>query len=59
MTNEVTAWAVSRRADKSARAIFQEEEDAIIFATNLPVDLGKGIWTVYPWQVPADLFNAD
>ena len=55
-----TFWAVMRRDDKEARALFTSEDDAIFFAMQLPLDHpNMGTWKVYPWGLAADTFDCE
>lgn len=61
------AFAVMRKMDDRARAIFATYKDANAYADHLnqtvPFGLAFGsgghIWTVYPWTIPTDTFDVE
>lgn len=66
-TATATAWAVMRRDDATARAIFADADDATAFVQRLNdkvpfaeafTKLGS-LWAAYPWTVPADIFDTE
>lgn len=63
-----TAYAVMRRDDAQALAVFVSAEHATAFAAQLnqlvpfaeAFDTSKhALWAVYPWTAAADFFNAE
>lgn len=68
-TEAATAYAVMKRNDATARAIFASADDATAYAQHLNqtvklddafgTDGLRHIWAVYPWTVPADIFATE
>lgn len=56
-----TVWAVMRKEDTRARALFTSAEDA----GNMVADLNEGAQTeaarykVYPWNIPSEMFDTE
>lgn len=53
-----TGWAVMNKNAEHPKAIFRGVEAATAYAQWLNGRLNKN-YTVYPWTIPADLFDCD